>query len=212
MTSPIWAGATVFCLGSGPSLTQADVDAIRGAGRVIAVNDAYRLAPWADALYACDATWWGWHPHAVDLPGLKFTLDTTWETDRNDPALAALLPRLTVLRNTGSLGYDPDPSALRTGRNSGFQAVHLAVHLGAVRIVLLGYDMAPAGLRTHFFGEHPRPSPSPYEEFRRCFDSLVEPLGLLGVEVVNCSRRTALATFPIRSLEDELVRSSLAGV
>ncbi len=204
MSSPIWAGATVFCLGSGPSLTAADVEAVRGLGRVICVNDTYKLAPWADALYACDATWWGWHPDAAQFPGLRFTLDTTWETGKTDPNLAALLPALTALRNTGERGYDPDPSALRTGKNSGFQAVHLAVHLGAVRIVLLGYDMAATGLQTHFFGEHPRPSPSPYPYMAECFRSLVEPLGLLGVEVVNCTRRTALDAFPTRRLEDVL--------
>jgi len=32
---------------------------------VLAINDAYRLAPWADWLYACDDRWWRFHHEAV---------------------------------------------------------------------------------------------------------------------------------------------------
>ena len=55
---PIWRGATVVCLGGGPSLTAADAAQCRGRARVIAINDAYRLVPWADLLYFCDYRWW----------------------------------------------------------------------------------------------------------------------------------------------------------
>ena len=44
-------GGTIVCLATGPSLTQADVDAVRGqADAVIAISDAVDLAPWADVL------------------------------------------------------------------------------------------------------------------------------------------------------------------
>jgi hypothetical protein len=61
-----WRGATAVCIGNGPSLTQAQVDFTRGARdangrvRVIAINDAFKLAPWADVLYFCDDKWWQW--------------------------------------------------------------------------------------------------------------------------------------------------------
>lgn len=192
-------GATFVLLGGGPSLTQADVDAVRGRAIVVAVNDAYKLAPWADVLYACDAKWWRWHGGVPSFAGPKYALD------RN-----ARFPGVAVLRNTGTRGLELDPTGLRTGRNSGYQAINLAVHLGAKRIVLLGYDMQPTPSgKTHWFGDHPDRIPSPYRLMRQEFDSIAKPLRDAGVDVVNCSRRTALEAFPTGKLEDELPRMVL---
>jgi hypothetical protein len=191
---PLWPGATVVCLAGGPSLTQEDVDACRDRARVIAVKDAIRLAPWADALYACDARWWKQYGQ---------TLTFAWERR------FALEPKASdwaqVLRNTGELGLERQPDGLRTGKNSGYQAINLAVHFGARRIVLLGYDMQPDRNQHHWFGKHPYSQiPPPYDVFLRCFPSIVEPLQALGVQVVNATRRTALTCFPRVTLEDAL--------
>jgi hypothetical protein len=190
----LWPEATVVCLGSGPSLTREDVAAVRGRARVIAINTTYTLAPWADVLYACDARWWNWQRGARDFTGLRFALT-------KDAARWGV----QVLKNTGTNGLEHDRSGLRNGRNSGYQAVNLAVHLGARRIVLLGYDMqkGPQGVQ-HWHPEHPvRLAPS-YDRWRQMFESLVAPLARLGVEVINCTRRTALTAFPCRPLEEVL--------
>lgn len=50
---PVW-----FCLASGPSMCREDAEAVRGHGRVIAVNNTIELAPFADIHYSCDAAWW----------------------------------------------------------------------------------------------------------------------------------------------------------
>lgn len=187
----------MVCLGTGPSLTADDVQACRDRARVIAVNDAYRLAPWADVLYACDAKWWAWHQGAPDFAGRRYALEPR----------AADWPGVQLVRNTGRHGLELDPSGVRTGGNSGYQAINLAVHLGARQIVLLGYDMQHAADgRSHWFGEHPRAiaASSPYHAFRSAFDTLVEPLRALGIRVVNATRRTALTAFPCVSLEEAL--------
>jgi hypothetical protein len=81
VTSHLWtparlfAGKAIVCLGGGPSLTQAQVDACRGRAHVIAINDAFRLAPWADVLYACDWQWWKANPEAYDFAGLKVSIE-----------------------------------------------------------------------------------------------------------------------------------------
>lgn len=184
---------TIVCLASGPSLTSEDVDFCRGRAPVVAVNDTYRLAPWAAALYACDARWWESHAGVPSFMGLKFALESK----------AAQWPGVQVLDNTGDRGVELEPTGLRTGKNSGYQAVNLAVHLGAARIVLLGYDMQThEGQPSHFFGEHPRPlrRPSPFAMFCDHFASLVEPLRALKIDVINCSRASALACFPRRPL------------
>lgn len=188
----LWPGGTVACLGGGPSLTQADVDYVRDRAHVIAVNDSYRLAPWADVLYACDSKWWFWNwaKGAKDFAGLKFALDPG----------ARRYPGVQVLRNTGDKGLELDPTGLRAGRNSGYQAINLAVHFGARRVILLGYDMRGG----HWHSGHPDGSAPPFSICLARFETLAGPLMKAGVEVVNCSPRTALKTFPCVALREAL--------
>lgn len=191
---------TVVCVATGPSLTKTDVDYCRGKAFVLAIKDAIRLAPWADALYACDSKWWRHYGDALAYDGPKYTLDplaSKWAT---------------VLGRSGDEGLEiAQKDSLRTGKNSGYQAINLAVHLGATKIVLLGYDMQPSAHgMDHWFGAHPkwkdavsvtRPA---YAVFLPKFTTLVQPLKDLGIEVVNATRRTALEAFPCCSLEEAL--------
>lgn len=192
----LWPGSTVVCIGTGPSLTPADVDVCRGKARVIVINDAYQIALWADVLYAADAKWWGWHKGAPSFEGLKFSLQ----------AAAAKFPGVHVLENAGRDGLSLNANRLATGYNSGYQAINLAVHLGASRIVLLGYDMGrPRNGPSHYFGEHRDKSQPPYGHCLKAFQTLPAPLAALGVDVVNCSRQTALTCFRRAPLESVLM-------
>lgn len=190
-------GGTVVCLGGGPSLCQDDVDACRGQATVIAVNDAWRLAPWAEALIASDAAWWSHYRGVPAYTGLKFCLEPS----------AAKWPGVQVLRNAGDAGIETEPTGVKTGRNTGAAAINLAVHFGAARVVLLGYDMeAKDEAHSHWFGAHPQGlrGGSPYALFRQMFATMVAPLQALGVTVVNCSRHTALTCFPRQPLREVL--------
>lgn len=188
----LWPNSTIVCLGNGPSLTPEDVEFCRGKARVIAINDTYRLAPWADVLYGADSSWWKKHGGVPTFTGLKYTLQTP----------AAKWPGVKVLANTGEGGLERDPRGLRTGRNGGYQAINLAVHLGAHRIVLLGYDMGAAkDGRQRWFAHGGQPR-SPYHTFLALFPAIVKPLAELQIEVINCSRATALKIFPRQSLTD----------
>jgi hypothetical protein len=198
-----WPGSTIMCIGGGPSLRALDVDLCHQAGlHVIAVNDAYKVAPWADVLYAADRTWIDAHEGVPSFVGSKYSIESHNTVER---------PDWTVLSNTGFHGLETDPSGLRTGFNSGYQAINLAVHLGAHRILLLGYDMAPADDgREHWFTDGPDRKMSPYAQMREAFDTLVEPISDLRVIVWNCSRRTALTAFPRVTLEHALSRLECA--
>jgi hypothetical protein len=196
-----WPNSTVVCLASGPSLTREDVDYVRGKAKVIAVNTSYQLAPWADCLYSADSKWWSWYKGAPDFAGLKYTLEqqaTRW-------------PGVQCLRRTGAVGLETDPTGLKTGSNSGYQAIGLGVHLGASRIILLGYDMqrGPKG-EQHWHPDHPDRARSEFPNFIRKFETLVAPLQRANVTVINCSRRTALKCFPCQSLELALSQHEVA--
>lgn len=187
----IWVGETVVCLASGPSLTLADVTRCRGSARVIAVNDTVRYAPWADVLYAADVKWWRRFNGVPEFTGMKYSIQSNNGTIHDD------FPDVRVLRNTGVCGLDLQPDALRTGCNSGYQAIHLAVHFGATRIVLLGYDMQG----DHFFGSHPDKSRPPFELCLPHFQTLVAPVAALGIEIVNCTRESAITCFPMATID-----------
>ena len=193
----LWPGETVVCIGAGPSLTPEDVAYCRGRVRVIAIKDAIRLAPWADLFYCSGGevvhTWWKHHGASLSFDGPRYTLD---------PKASQYA---TVLQNTGMTGLETNPTGLRTGKNSGYQSVNLAYHLGAARVVLLGFDMFADHGRLRWFGEHPYPSTQPpFAEFLKCWPTIVEPLRAAGVDVVNASRKTALECFRRASLEKAL--------
>ena len=197
----LWPGATVACLGGGPSLCADQLALLRGRALVIAINDAWRLAPWADVLYGCDGRWWRKHGGVPGFTGRKVTLET-------GAADIAPWPEIKVLRNTGTRGLERAPTGLRTGRNGGYQAINLAVHLGARRILLLGYDMKPAADgRTHWFGDHEDwpTRPNLYRDvFLPHFEGLAHALDAIGVAVVNCTPGSALEAFPKAPLEQAL--------
>jgi hypothetical protein len=197
--SPPWTGQTVAICASGPSLTVDDCAYLRGKVPIIAVNDAVRLAPFADVLYSSDRLWWLRARGATWFAGAKFAIGS--RADHADP----VAPGIIVLRYTGVDGLELDPAGLRTGRNSGYAALNLAVHLGARRIVLVGYDMQATGGRMHFDGA-PRglmaTSPSLFALWRQLFQTMVEPLQIIGVDVWNATPGSALDAFPRATLRD----------
>lgn len=187
---------TVVCLASGPSLTVPEAEYARGkADRFIAVNDTYRLAPWADLLYAADREWWDRHAGLPTFRGRKATIEP----------INRAWPGVEVFRNMGTDGLETTPGGLRTGLHSGYQAINVAVHEGASRIVLLGYDMQPAEDGSHHHhAAHPGDVHPSYGRHLPLYHTLVAPLAALGIEIVNCSRRTAITAFRRASIWETL--------
>ena len=200
---PLWAGEAAVVVAGGPSLTRAQVDHCRGRARVLVINDGYRLAPWADLLYFCDKRWYAWHearPEFRAFEGRRVTLD-------NIELPAKSIRNMGWNPRQGKCGLYPEPDGVYNGRNGGYQALCLAVHLGAKRILLLGYDMKAAeAARSHWFGDHPiETKPRVFADtMRPCFDHLVAPLKERGVEVINCTPGSALACWPMRDLTQAL--------
>lgn len=194
---------TWVCIASGPSLTPGDVDFVRGKASVAVVNDGYRLAPWADALYACDQPWWELHVESVraSFNGRCYSHSQP-VAERYD---------LIHVPGTDGEGLCREPMRVHYGANGGYQIVNLVYHFGATRILLLGYDMKPDPAdpaRTHWFGQHPgnleRGRPDKYAKWVERFRRMAADLKAEGVEVINCSRETALPWFERQSIEEAL--------
>jgi hypothetical protein len=204
----LWPGETVALLGTGPSLSQREVDYLRGKCRVIAINSAWVMAPWADVLYACDFRWWEQYWQSVrdsfNPQGLCIRLGRNERHPEEEVPEIIGGVNLKALKHCGTEGIETDPSGLRTGRNSGYQALNLAIHFGAVRILLLAYDLKQIAGKTHFFGDYPKLSNNPalYPILIGHFEDAAPEIAALGVEVINCTEGSALKAFPVKQLRD----------
>lgn len=200
----LWPGCTMVLLGDGPSLDLQDVNAVRVSGvRVLAMNTSFRLAPWADVL---------WSYHTRDLQQVSGVDPRTFGglIFSAEPAPAPW----PVLAMTGAEGLELDPTGVRHGNHSGYSAINVAVHLGAGRIILLGYDCSAAeDGRVNFArpADYAGRSAYRFEHWRKRYASLVGPLRTAGVEVLNASRRTAIDDFPRMPLWEALGPSFAAG-
>lgn len=204
---PYWRDMTAIVAATGPSLTEAVAERCRLAHdeddsvAVLAVNDAWRLMPWADALYACDAAWWQHHYGVAAFRGDKWS---SHHANGNDKIQVAKTYGLQLVAGATKKGFSTDPSCIHYGGNSGFQAVNLALLFGARRIVLVGFDMHAAGGKSHFFGEHPprlRRSTN-YERFVPAFAEAAKSLPKGAI--INATPGSALRCFPMMPLDEAL--------
>jgi hypothetical protein len=125
-------------------------------------------------LVSQDRAWWMAHPDALKFEGRKWS-------GAPDASPVEGVPRFTDTQS---------------GQNSGLLGIKAAVHLGATKVLLAGFDMHG----THFFGPHPKPlkntQPLRFQAFMRQFDGY-RPRG---VEIINCTPRSALTCYPTGDL------------
>ena len=182
-------------IASGPSLTQKQVDyAVKSPAKIIAINNNYEICPTADVLYGCDKNWWQTHKGAPNFLGYKFSLQDSGFSDVHQ------------LYNSGTAGIDFDWPNIRTGKNSGYQAINLAVHFGCRRIILVGYDMQHTDGKKHWHPNHPAGLCN-FECVKSCidyYDDLAPVLDGNDIEVLNCTLKTALKCFKTANIKDVL--------
>lgn len=140
------AGLPVAVWGGGPGLTE-EVRAALYPYPGILVNNAALVGPPGVAV-ALDQRWWGWHGKATRARHACFTTAVNTE---------AAIPGVYTMRKARDVCLSPDRDALG-GKNSGHAAVNLAVHLGASRVYLAGFDMTFRDGRSHWHEGHNIPA------------------------------------------------------
>ena len=176
-------------------MTRADIAMCEQAGLPLAgINNAYQITDKLKYLYACDSKWWLAHyPYAK--AHWKYSLQKTPYFD------------VWQMENDGQLGLATEWPKIRTGQNSGYQAINLAYLLGYTTIILLGYDMQPINGKLHWHEDHKNmnnPNKNNLQEWCSNFESIAQELESRGVTVLNASRQTALECFQRVTLEDVL--------
>lgn len=200
-----WTGRTAVIVANGPSFSARDARAIgmaKGRVAVMAVSDAVYPCWFADACYASDAEWWAVHQNLPGFAGWKVglkyrpTATGPWRQPEG----------IDAVESSGVEGFDPDPGRVRNGNNSGYAALHLTAHLGASRIILVGFDMKGDA---HWFGTHPKglrqlPPANYMQRWVAMFAPLAAALAEREITVLNASPDSALPYFRRASLTEEL--------
>jgi hypothetical protein len=185
---------TIVCVAGGPSLTVADVEYCRDKADVMVVNNGYVIAPFAKWMYGCDYRFWEVYESTWrEFAGERWTRDPD-AAERWD---------LKWIQSSAGKGLSLDPKLIHEGENGGYQVINLAFHFGAKRILLLGYDMNGLG---HWFGKHEGGLQDATDFSHRVphFTQLAADLKAVGVEVINCTRDTALTCFPRSTIQEVL--------
>lgn len=183
---PDWKDQTAVAIASGASLTKDDVDYCKGkSAKVCVINDNYRLAPWADLLYACDREWWDYHK--PEFSGQKWTCNEE----------ASRIHGLNLVNGMKGKELNTNYPYINYGGNSGFQLLNLLLHTGVNRILMLGYDFQFTNGQHHWFGSHPFPlhNMHSWSSRVRMMDALSGQFKKYGVKVINCTRETAITGF-----------------
>lgn len=132
-----------------------------------------------------DVDWWRTHLSEVNakFEGLRFSSNK--------------LPNEFRVKHLGAPNF-------KAHHNSGCGAIALAVNGGARRVLMLGYDCQKTGGQAHWHGDHPKGlgNAGSIERWPAKFQALAKECG--GVEIINCSRETALEVFPRMPLEEAL--------
>ena len=198
---------TAVVVASGPSLTKEDCELVENSGiDVLVVNDCYKMIPSAKYIFACDIMWWIVHYESVPKSMLAYTLNVA-------PVARKIVGADKFLHELErTWDYGVYRQKVHHGGNSGYIAVQLAWQLGYDRLLLLGYDQkfAPDGKR-HWFGDHDKKkfakNADEVETWPNLLDRLIgDMIRYEHVDIVNCSRDTAL-TVPRRSTIDTELES-----
>lgn len=192
-------------LASGPSLTVEDVTAVKGRALVCCVNNTHELAPWANVLYASDQGWWRrYYKDTKQFEGEKLTCGHTEKA----------VPFADVERvpHISGEGYGLATGLpFYTGQNSGHAAINIVRALyGATSIALLGFDFQRTNGEVHYFGlHHGMTNPGPgFPRWAKHMATLAKDAKAQGVQIVNCSRETALTCFDRMTINEWLERNA----
>ncbi len=189
----LWKGERVFILGGGPSLMDEDLSLIYNE-KVIGVNDAFKLGDWVDVAWSTDCQWLKWNEKQLDgFKGIKLSA----------PPCRCKHDVIKIARKHQS-GICTDPSLVYWSRSSGASAINLAYHLGAVEVVLLGFDMKMRGNNHNWHSNHQHtPRPTIYQQlFIKQFDKIAEDAKSLGLKIINATCDTDLVAFPRQTLQE----------
>ena len=200
----LYKNSTIFIVAGGPSLVGQDL-CIRGGLKalledkiVLGVNNAIYLGSMIDVLFFGDAKWYWWNKEAIDnFKGLKITRSRISPKSNPMPKPVPDNNGILILRKGGFKGLERDPKRLSWNGSSGGCAINVAVHLGAKKIVLLGYDMKLGNKEEKNMIPHPleHKKKQTYNNMLEKFKTIAPVAGELGVKILNATPGSRIECF-----------------
>lgn len=193
-------------IGSGPSLTERQVALCRqphvdGQLAVMGCNDAYRICPFLDTLYAADGRWIDHHRQRM-IESALFDQVQFWTPDEK---AAGYYPEWNLVKCKPLPGLSVDRGLVHSGNHSGYQLVNVAYLMGCRTIILIGYDCKNGGY--HWFGEHPEGTMRVRSNFARWaagFNAVADQAAGLNLRIFNATPGSGISAFPMVDLAEAL--------
>lgn len=208
---------TIVCIGTGPSLSLSQIDAVREKGfSLFGCNLVYRLVSDLELLYGCNYEFWEYYWSR----GLRDYSAEKWTTNHE----AAQVFGLNWIAERNAPGLSLDAGVIHHGHGSGYSLVSMAWRERPDRIVLLGYDCKyapdydahsgfPGSTPRHFFegGEYPAsmqhwPSVQVKNGVHVELVDLYRSIAAqnLPCEFINCTPDSAIDCFPRMDISEVL--------
>ena len=155
-----------------------------------------------DMIYACDYEWLQEYGQKASYIDVKVTQNYRAALDYNWAYVES--------KNGPGLGFG---DVINTNKNSGAQAINVAVMCGAKRIALLGFDMRLVGKQRHFFGDYSGSmnKASNYNSWIQRFKDIKKDAKRYGVEIINCTKDSELKCFryePIKTVFESVAQKT----
>jgi hypothetical protein len=168
---------------------------------VVGTNIAFKLGSWVSALYFCDRQFFRDHREGIlSFPNLKVTC-----VNHIDTELQPFTTNLKRLKRDYQAGLSTRKDTICWNGNSGAAAINFAVHAGAKRILLLGFDMVLQDSRSHWHRVYKKNThKNDFIRFIQKFPAIAKDAKSRGIEILNVSPISAIDCFPKVSLKDVL--------
>lgn len=170
---------------------------------VIGINNAYQIGTWMDMVFFGDYSWYLIHRNKLaKWPKIKATCSPRFDTRRDNSENIKYVQKDHGHR----LGISSDRRKVSWNGNSGAAAISLAVHMGAKRIILLGFDMHMMHGATHWHGGHleKKKRKPPFNRHLKGFPFIAQDAKQMGIEILNASPDSAIKVFRKINVKDLL--------
>lgn len=200
-----WRGQPCFLIGGGPSLRDFDFDQLKNIdARIVAVNRAFEVAPFADMMIAIDTDLYndiinkrvgktkeeraGTFRAFRDFAGIKLWIDMNNMTAGVDISYLFRSPEPKI--------HNKMKQGIYAGNNTGVAALAFALTMRCNPIYLLGYDCYHIGKKTHFHSGYERgQATSTVKSFIPKFERLRPEVKRLGLRVINLNPKSMIRCF-----------------
>lgn len=171
---------------------------------VVGVNNAYQIGTWIDFLFFGDGSWHLVHQKQIARwPGVIVTCSPKFAgiRDRDRHGI-----KYMAKDKSHKMGISSNSSKVSWNFNSGAAAISLAVHLGAKKIFLLGFDMNASGKYTHWHGSHGKKGVKgpPFQKHLSGFPDIARDAKRMKVQIFNVNKKSTIAVFPKIKLDEAL--------